>query len=273
MHWLWAFLLLWISSPLVAGQQACGITANHTFSRFDFNSPNDRLVGGTISKPHSYPWVGEILLNDRHHCGCALIDTQFVVTAAHCFAHSRDPSVYKVLLGGHVMFSGESFEVKSIAVHQLYQIRASAYDVALLRIAPAAQLDSTINTICLPFVPPLTHQMCVVAGWGRLKEGGERSHVLREIHIPIVAPTVCNDLRHYAGLVFTPTMICAGYSDGRMDACQGDSGGPLMCLTNGVWQLQGIVSWGIGCAKPNFPGVYTKVSAITGWIRSQQLLM
>jgi secreted trypsin-like serine protease len=51
------------------------------------------------------------------------------------------------------------------------------------------------------------------------------------------------------------------------------SGGPLMCLSNGIWQLQGIVSWGIGCAKPNFPGVYTKVAVLVGWIKSQAMLM
>jgi hypothetical protein len=118
MYRLWTFLILEVA---LVGAQQCG-TTNYTFSRFDFHSPGDRLVGGFPANPHAWTWVGEILLENSHHCGkfwtwapdkmielnnlgCTLIDTNFVVTAAHCFAHTRDPRLYKVLLGGHMMFS------------------------------------------------------------------------------------------------------------------------------------------------------------------------
>lgn len=48
-----------------------------------------------------------------------------------------------------------------------------------------------------------------------------------------------------------------------MTACQGDSGGPL------VWKNKqiGIVSWGYGCAEPNYPGIYSRVSRASIWVR------
>lgn len=88
-----------------------------------------------------------------------------------------------------------------IAIHPLYQIRASAYDIALIKITPPAELTPQVNTICLGIIPPVNHQVCVVAGWGRIQENGEKSTVLREIHVPIVPTLVCNDFQHYAGLV------------------------------------------------------------------------
>ena len=66
------------------------------------------------------------------------------------------------------------------------------------------------------------------------------------------------------------TQMCAGYPEGGIDACQGDSGGPLACLHDDSWVVDGIVSWGDGCAKVNRAGIYTRVSdpSILNWINS-----
>lgn len=44
---------------------------------------------------------------------------------------------------------------------------------------------------------------------------------------------------------------------------QGDSGGPLVFLNGDHYVQIGIVSWGIGCAEVNYPGIYTRLAAFT----------
>jgi len=69
-------------------------------------------------------------------------------------------------------------------------------------------------------------------------------------------------------IVVRESVLCAGYAVGGKDSCEGDSGGPLAVLDGpgSKWTLVGIVSNGIMCAKPNLPGIYTRISEYRNWI-------
>lgn len=84
-----------------------------------------------------------------------------------------------------------------------------------------------------------------------------------KVSVPIVSKSECGDAYKYMNEI-TDRMLCAGYTSGGKDACQGDSGGPL----TGDGILYGLVSWGYGCAKPNYPGVYTNVANLRSWIKA-----
>jgi trypsin len=84
------------------------------------------------------------------------------------------------------------------------------------------------------------------------------------VTVPIVSHEECNKAyEEYGGI--TDNMICAAEVGGGKDACQGDSGGPL--AVGGF--LVGIVSWGVGCALPNYPGVYSNVATLMRFVRQK----
>ena len=96
-----------------------------------------------------------------------------------------------------------------------------------------------------------------VAGWGTTSEGGNISDRMREVSVPVVsdarAQSACGPRSYFPKL-----MVAAGAKD--IDSCQGDSGGPLFKPSVPRTQV-GIVSFGNGCARAGFPGVYTEVNS------------
>ena len=109
-----------------------------------------------------------------------------------------------------------------------------------------------------------------VSGWGYLEEGSySLPSELRRVDIAVVSRKECNELYSKANAEVTDNMICGGdVANGGKDSCQGDSGGPVVDVKNN--QVVGIVSWGYGCARKGYPGVYTRVGNFIDWIESKR---
>ena len=110
-----------------------------------------------------------------------------------------------------------------------------------------------------------TKQVLEVTGWGATAEGGTISSRLMKASVPYVRNKACNSNQAYRGRI-RRGMMCAGRTDGGVDACQGDSGGPLVWRSGSRPILVGIVSFGEGCARKLKYGVYTRVSHYRDWI-------
>jgi len=132
-----------------------------------------------------------------------------------------------------------------------------------MKVEPPFVFNQYVQPARIPDISFLPTERSVVAGWGALTEGGSSPVVLYKVDVPHVSDASCRG--SYGQNAIADSMICAG--EGGKDSCQGDSGGPMMCERGGVNYLCGIVSWGLGCAREGYPGVYTEVSYFDEWSR------
>jgi len=232
-----------------------------------------RIVGGSASEVNEYPWM--VLLSMG--CGGSVIGDRWILTAAHCFYRNgqldiTDPSAVTITLGEHDRsITTETLLTKEVTpdqiiIHESYDpFSNNVNDLALLRLPSAIDLN-IYTPVCLPPQgEDFTNKNVWVYGWGSLSEGAfTTSQILQELEISVVADA---PMKNIFGLTNdeVEAMVFAGGEEGK-DACQGDSGGPLSYDNNGQHQLVGATSWGFGCARPGYPGVYTEISAFRNWI-------
>ncbi|XP_071779387.1 serine protease 27 [Centroberyx gerrardi] len=267
------FIVLAATSLKTCEAQACG------------RAPlENRIVGGSEARPGAWPWQVEIQMGSSGHvCGGSLIARDWVLSAAHCFPNPSDVSPYTLYVGRHQLNGPNVYEshrrVRRVLVPGDYEDPQSGSDVALVQLDEPVAWSDRVQPVCLPDagMPFPGGTLCYVTGWGHTQEGAPLSGVgpLQEVEVPIIEQTSCHRMYQaqsydHEAVDIRSDMICAGLQAGGKDSCQGDSGGPLVCpIDNRTWIQAGVVSFGVGCAQPNRPGVYTKVSAFASFIRSK----
>ncbi|XP_032049968.1 ovochymase-2 isoform X3 [Aythya fuligula] len=255
----------------VTTDDTCGVPSNQP--RFIFS----RIIGGEEAVPYSWPWQVSIQISNEHICGGAVLAKEWVVTAAHCF-NSKElyRDLWMVVTGLHDLTEQEYRQkrsVKQYIIHPSFNKTTMDSDIALLQLAKPLEFNHYVRPVCLPakdeVIQPST--VCIVTGWGTHEEDREKSKKLRQLEVPILVLDRCQTYYINLPSKVTQRMICAGFplEEGK-DSCTGDSGGPLVCPSeddSGFYTLHGITSWGLGCGRKSYPGVYTNIAFFVDWIK------
>lgn len=229
------------------------------------------IVGGQNAVSGDFPWQVGIVEDGYLICGGTYVigtgGAVKVITAAHCV--ENQVRRYSVAFGMHktsVSTGRVVIAASGITSHSRYNSRTMANDIAIIEfdnLMPSDLSSTFASPACLASTDYQDNEMALVSGWGTTSEGGSSSVTLKYVWKPILNYNYCDMQTGNAGEL-DATMMCAG--DTGKDACQGDSGGPLVAYRNGAWELVGVVSWGFGCGRDNYPGVYADVFYLRDWI-------
>ncbi|KAH8289948.1 hypothetical protein KR018_008938, partial [Drosophila ironensis] len=221
--------------------------------------PHPHIIYGEAVAIAQAPWQVSIQDWYGHFCGGSVHSPSIILTAAHCVSGYSIEHLSVRVGSSYTDFGGFIVGVSLIASHEYYDDYTFNNDVALLLLDESLDLMAyyEIGSIELAKEMPPKGSNASVTGWG-LTENGGVPESLQYLETKILDIEQCRKL--YSGYSITRNMLCATARD--RGTCQGDSGGALVVDSRQV----GIVSWGVGCADPQYPAVYTSVPALNKWI-------
>ncbi|XP_045456905.1 serine protease snake-like [Melitaea cinxia] len=256
--------------------------------------PDGLIIGGVDSYRGEFPHMvhlGYGKYKTEWECGGVLLSEKFVLTAGHCSKDPRFGPVNKI----RIAFLNKSekvtdvnlYNVKQIYKHPEYKSPLVYNDIALLEsdrpckelyVCWSMQLGRYAVPACLHDGRPINDTEVYATGWG--------STMFRFITLPDILQKVALERysddecqRRYSNITIRlmprgydkKTQICYGHRKMKRDSCKGDSGGPLQVVHPEIkcmYLVTGVVSTSKWCAKPDMPGINTRVAPYLSWIES-----
>jgi secreted trypsin-like serine protease len=232
-------------------------------------APASAVVAGTPAGALAYPWLASIgsplffLRPSGQFCGGTLVAPDKVLTAAHCVApFAKLIGALRVTFGRTDLkrANGVTVSVRKAWVHPGFHETTFQGEMVEHDDVAVLTLSRRLPRAVLP-LGRMTSGKALVLGWGTVSESDLLNAVLRAARIPVDPDAACT--KAYGSSFDARGMACAGSP--RADTCLFDSGGPLILQG----RVAGLTSWAAGCARPGFPGVYTRVSAYADDIEAQ----
>ena len=240
-------------------------SARHSPALINPFTPQGRIVGGRPTDIAEHPWQVSLQSYGFHFCGGSIISDGIILTAGHCAVYSPESTTVRVG-SSRTANGGALHQVDTIVRHEdfktnMYGIPVN--DVAIFKLKTPIALSKHAQPIPLFDVDEAAAEgvLSTISGWGNTAEGGSAPEVLHTVDVPIVTKGECSKAYQSWGGI-PDGQICAAFPAGGKDTCQGDSGGPLVI----AGRQAGIVSWGNGCARKGYPGVYTEIAAVRAWL-------
>lgn len=238
----------------------------------------NKITGGENAKRGNWGWQIALNMFGSLSCGGSLINSEWIVTAAHCVDGFEVPRYFNVDIGVYHRFAPDSWslmnqKLSKIITHPDYDDTTFMNDIALLKLMTPVEFDTIDYKITPACIPDGTEDYSGKTGWltgyGTMFSFGGESDTLRQADVPVLSEAQCNArFPKEQGYYINDTKHVCGVDEDRVkDTCQGDSGGPLNVMgEDGRWHLVGLTSWG---PHPCGSGTaYTRLSGFKDWIVS-----
>lgn len=238
---------------------------------------DSRIINGVPTYRGQFPYYAFLLTSDdqgtQRICGGTIIDSKWILTAAHCVDRAQNVSSRTIVVGSWKIFdrnekNRQIFKINStqIVLHQNFSREQLRNDIALIHLSKPIQFDKYVKPVKLLSSCESTESLDTII----IGNGIQNETKGYDMPAPVLQWTVLKTMtaikcKQYYSFISSKEKICAGNQEMRSAGCRGDSGGPLIRMKDSA--LIGVFSFThvSGCTG-GYPQAFINVCHYYSWI-------